>query len=125
MGKDEDRVTAFERRFTEAVIQDLLDRAGYGGRHGGRSASGTPAPKARAKGVEVVEGPLSWQEALRRFQEHFLEQTLMECDWNIVEVARRLKVARSHVYGLIRAHGLQREPMPPQRGRSSASGAGS
>ena len=38
----------------------------------------------------------------------FLE-TLQETGWNIVEAARRLDLARSHVYNLIRAFGLERK----------------
>jgi Nif-specific regulatory protein len=55
------------------------------------------------------EGPLSLQEATRRFQERLLREALEETGWNIVETARRLDVARSHVYNLIRAFGLERK----------------
>ncbi|MFN8545974.1 MAG: sigma-54-dependent Fis family transcriptional regulator [Candidatus Binatia bacterium] len=51
---------------------------------------------------------LTFQEATRRFQARLLRQTLEEHGWNVVEAARRLDVARSHVYSLIRAFGLER-----------------
>jgi len=50
----------------------------------------------------------SLQEATRRFQRRHVTAVLHECDWNGSEAARRLDVARSHVYNLIRLHGLER-----------------
>jgi Nif-specific regulatory protein len=50
------------------------------------------------------------QEATRRFQADLLRKTLDETDWNVSEAARRLDVARSYVYKLIRAFGLARAP---------------
>ena len=38
----------------------------------------------------------------------FLGNALEESGWNVMEVARRLDLARSHVYTLIRAFGLTR-----------------
>ena len=52
---------------------------------------------------------LTFQEATRRFQARLLREALEETGWNIVETARRLDLARSHVYNLIRAFGLGRE----------------
>jgi Nif-specific regulatory protein len=51
----------------------------------------------------------TFQEATRRFQAHLLRDTLADCGWSIVDTARRLDLARSHVYNLIRAFGLERE----------------
>jgi transcriptional regulator of acetoin/glycerol metabolism len=34
---------------------------------------------------------------------------LAETGWNVVETSRRLDLARSHVYNLIRAFGLERQ----------------
>jgi Nif-specific regulatory protein len=50
----------------------------------------------------------TFQEATRHFQEDLLRQALEETQWNIVETARRLDLARSHVYNLIKAFGLER-----------------
>ncbi|MBI3767898.1 MAG: sigma-54-dependent Fis family transcriptional regulator [Deltaproteobacteria bacterium] len=51
---------------------------------------------------------LTFQEATRRFQARLLRQALEDAGWNVTEVARRLDLARSHVYKLIRAFGLER-----------------
>jgi Nif-specific regulatory protein len=50
----------------------------------------------------------TFQEATRRFQGELLRQALEANGWNIVDTARRLDVARSHVYKLINAFGLER-----------------
>jgi Nif-specific regulatory protein len=53
--------------------------------------------------------PPTYQEATRRFQCDLLRRTLEDTGWNIAETARRLDLARSHVYNLISAFGLERE----------------
>ncbi len=62
-----------------------------------RTGSGGGAPAAA-----------SFQEQTRRFQAALLLETLEAADWNVADAAERLDVARSHVYKLIRAFGLQR-----------------
>jgi Nif-specific regulatory protein len=57
---------------------------------------------------ETVETAVTFQEQTRRFQAELLRDTLEEVDWNIAEAARRLDLARSHVYTLIRAFGIER-----------------
>ncbi len=52
---------------------------------------------------------VTFQEATRRFQARLVRETLEQHGWNVVEAARRLDLARSHVYNLIRAFGLERE----------------
>jgi transcriptional regulator with GAF, ATPase, and Fis domain len=59
-------------------------------------------------GVAAEEGAVTFQEATRRFQAEFLRDALEAHDWNVVETARDLDVARSHLYTLIRAFGLER-----------------
>lgn len=49
---------------------------------------------------------LTFQEATRRFQSELLRTTLAETDYSVNEAARRLDLARSHVYNLIKAFGL-------------------
>ncbi|WP_395692155.1 type II secretion system F family protein [Piscinibacter sp.] len=49
--------------------------------------------------AEGVETPI---------QREFLRRELEKGDWNVKEVARRLELARSHVYNLIRTYGLSR-----------------
>jgi Nif-specific regulatory protein len=64
-----------------------------------------PGGPARAPEAE----PPSFQEATRRFQRELLQRTLEATSWNVTETARQLDLARSHVYNLIRAFGLERE----------------
>jgi Nif-specific regulatory protein len=59
--------------------------------------------------AQPAEAP-TFQEATRRFQEQLLRDALERAEWNVVEAARRLDLARSHVYNLIRAFGLERHP---------------
>ena len=65
-------------------------------------------------GSEVAAPPAdpgarpTFQEATRRFQAQLIRETLEETGWNIVEASRRLEVARSHLYALIRAFGIER-----------------
>lgn len=62
---------------------------------------------------EASEAPhyeaTSLQESTRYFQKELLRKTLVETDWNVSETARRLDVARSYIYKLIRAFGLARK----------------
>jgi DNA-binding NtrC family response regulator len=51
---------------------------------------------------------LSFQEATRQFQARLLQDRLNETGWNVVETARSLDLARSHIYNKIRAFGLER-----------------
>jgi transcriptional regulator with GAF, ATPase, and Fis domain len=48
------------------------------------------------------------QEATRRFQAEHLRKALEANGWNVIETARRLDLARSQVYKLIHAYGLER-----------------
>jgi Nif-specific regulatory protein len=67
-------------------------------------------PGRAAAQEEVLEtNSLTFQEQTRRFQIQVLRETLEETGWNIAEAARRLDLARSHVYTLIRAFGLARK----------------
>ncbi|MDP3275925.1 MAG: sigma-54-dependent Fis family transcriptional regulator [Deltaproteobacteria bacterium] len=53
---------------------------------------------------------LAWEPALRDFQRQYLERALTATAWNVTETARRTGLARSHLYELIRSHGLSRKP---------------
>src|SRR5439155_3197542 len=66
-----------------------------------------------------ADAPVTFQEATRRFQERLLQDALEAEGWNVVDTARRLDLARSHVYNLIRAFGLERG----RRGGAAPSGA--
>jgi Nif-specific regulatory protein len=54
------------------------------------------------------DAELSFQQQTHRFQGELLKRTLEATGWNIVETAQRLDLARSHIYNLIKSHGLQR-----------------
>jgi len=55
------------------------------------------------------EAPTTFQAATRAFQRQFLLETLESADWNVTEAARRLDIARSHVYNLIHTFELSRD----------------
>ena len=81
-------------------------------RAAGRRASRVEArhifPDAQAVGEER-QAATTFQEATRDFQRELVKQTLEDVDWNVSEAARRLDLARSHVYTLVKAFGLKRE----------------
>ena len=58
--------------------------------------------------VEASSEDLTFQEATRRFQAGLVRDALEEANWNVADVAERLDLARSHVYNLIKAFGLER-----------------
>lgn len=62
--------------------------------------------RAAAPGDDA--GPVTYEDAVRRFQGRFLREALESNGWNVSETARRIGVARSHLNDLIRAHGLSR-----------------
>ena len=64
-------------------------------------------PKTAAHGDKPTDE--TFQAATRRFQADLLRRTLVNNDWNVTECARQLDLARSHVYNLIRAFGLERQ----------------
>lgn len=75
--------------------------------------SSAPAPGRASADAAVVQSAdggtrATFQEATRRFQAQLIRETLEETGWNIVEASRRLEVARSHLYALIRAFGIER-----------------
>jgi Nif-specific regulatory protein len=59
--------------------------------------------------VPSAGAALTFQEATRRFQATLVHEVLVQTHWNVNEAAKRLDLARSHVYNLIRAFGLARE----------------
>lgn len=61
------------------------------------------------RGGAREEEQRTFQEATRAFQAELLRGSLVETDWNISECARRLDLARSHVYSLIQAFGITRD----------------
>ncbi|MBI4817588.1 MAG: sigma-54-dependent Fis family transcriptional regulator [Deltaproteobacteria bacterium] len=59
-------------------------------------------------GRPTLEPPLTFHEATRVFQRDLLAKALDESNWSVPDVARRLDLAKSHTYTLIRIHGLSR-----------------
>jgi len=84
---------------------DWIDRADDGGTSKTRAARLAREESVPPYGTERV---LTFQEATRRFQASLLTEVLADCGWNVTEAARRLRLARSHVYNLIRVFGLTR-----------------
>jgi Nif-specific regulatory protein len=52
----------------------------------------------------------TFQEETRRFQRDLLARVLKTADWNVAAAAQRLDLTRGHVYTLIKAFGLTRDP---------------
>jgi Nif-specific regulatory protein len=92
------------RQLAHAVEAAAIRAAGEGARQV-EQAHLFPGAATAASGEAP---PVTFQEATRRFQSQFLAETLEDAGWNVMEVARRLDLARSHVYNLIRAFGLER-----------------
>ncbi|NPC45933.1 sigma-54-dependent Fis family transcriptional regulator [Corallococcus sp. AB004] len=67
-------------------------------------------PRHLAEGLpSQQEGPLSFHEATRRFQEKLLRRGLKTFGGNVSEVARQFDLTRAHVYNLMHSFGLKRE----------------
>lgn len=97
----------------------------------------TPPSPMASSWAEVEhgrKGAPTFQQATSQFQRRFVEKTLLETGWNVSEAARRLGLARSHVYNLIRTFGLKRatrgadggigrldDPSQPRRAAGSGS----
>lgn len=60
-------------------------------------------------GEPEIDGVRTFQEATREFQRELLRTTLEETRWNVTETARRLDLARSHVYNLIKSLDIERD----------------
>jgi DNA-binding NtrC family response regulator len=91
------------RQLENAVEAAVIRAAGEDAHHVGTShLFPDHAPAA------LEESGLSLQQATRRFQRDLLRRTISEADGNIAETARRLGIARTHVYNLIKSLGLQR-----------------
>lgn len=63
---------------------------------------------ADTTGMVAAAQVLTFQEGTRRFQAAMLRDALEASDWNVLDVAQRLNLARSHVYNLIKAFALTR-----------------
>ena len=65
-------------------------------------------PRGSVTAEEICARPPSFREATRQFQRELLTRELDDADWNVSAVARRLQLARSHLYNLIKVFELRR-----------------
>jgi Nif-specific regulatory protein len=65
-------------------------------------------PDAAGAGEERAS-PRTFQDATRQYQAKLVRDALEDSGWNVVDAARRLDIARSHLYNLINAFGLERK----------------
>ncbi len=79
------------------------------GRNTGSVDVGDLFPNAEAAATESEAGLQTWQDATRAFQRTYLAEVLDALDWNVSEAARKLELARSTLYELIRVHELKRQ----------------
>jgi Nif-specific regulatory protein len=56
---------------------------------------------------EPTGEPLTLHASTRRFQKQLILKTLEETKWNVSEAATRLDVVRSHMYNLMKEHGIE------------------
>ncbi|MBI1816308.1 MAG: sigma-54-dependent Fis family transcriptional regulator [Deltaproteobacteria bacterium] len=66
-------------------------------------------PPTAAQSADTPDA-LTLQEATRQFQARFIRDTLEDAAWSVVEAARRMDIARSHLYRLMNAFGIERSP---------------
>lgn len=76
--------------------------------HGEGAAAVAPSHVFPGTAPEVPPASATFQDATRRFQIDLVRASLEATDWNVAETARRLDIARSHVYTLIQQGRLQR-----------------
>ena len=92
------------RQLAHAVEAATIRAAGEGARQVEQSHLFPDSSRS-----DIGAPSITFQEATRRFQARLLGEALEDAGWNVMEVARRLDLARSHVYNLIRAFGLTRD----------------
>jgi Nif-specific regulatory protein len=94
------------RQLAHAVEAAVIRAGGSGARSIERTHlfPGAPAAPTAEPSPDVT-----FQEATRLFQEQLLRRHLDETNWNVTQTAERLDLARSHVYNLIKAFGLEKK----------------
>ena len=93
------------RQLENAIEAACIRAAGEGAPEVGRRHVFPGAPGADEAGDAAGR---TFQEETRRFQRELLTRTLEETGWNVAAAARRLDLARSHLYNLIKAFDLAR-----------------
>ena len=94
-------------RQLEHAIEAACIRAAGAGATADRRAPRLPGGRRRRR-ARMDGSAQTFQEATRRFQRELLARTLEETGWNVAATARRLDLARSHLYNLIKAFDLAR-----------------
>jgi Nif-specific regulatory protein len=94
------------RQLENAIEAACIRAAGEGAAQVGRRHVFPEAAAAEAPAGGAPTG--TFQEETRRFQRELLARTLEETGWNAAAAARRLDLARSHLYNLIKAFDLAR-----------------
>jgi Nif-specific regulatory protein len=61
------------------------------------------------EGEAQKKGKMTFQVATREYQGKYVQEVLDATGWNLVEAAEWLDISRSHLYNLIKAHGLGRK----------------
>ena len=92
------------RQLEHAIEAGAIRAAGLGGSRVESLHLFPNDPKSEAE----EQASTTFQEATRCFQAELLRKALEDSEWNVSETARRLDLARSHVYKLISAFGLER-----------------
>jgi Nif-specific regulatory protein len=64
-------------------------------------------------GVSSTDAPAdhvpTYEEAVHRFKAQLVRETLEQTGWNVADTAKRLDLARSHLYNLIGTYGIERD----------------
>lgn len=96
--------------------------AGHG-THGNESGSDRmsrrvlmPGPRMlfhAAAGERQSSGYLSYHDAMKEYQYYFVTEALTRNGWNVALTARQIKIQRSHLYKIMKAHKLVRPKKRP------------
>ena len=108
-----DAVRALEAAEWPGNVRDLMNAVTRGVLRA--EAEGTAQVERRHVFPDVSQADPSpdhvptYEEAVHRFKAQLLRDTLEQTGWNVAETAKRLDLARSHLYNLIGAYGIVRE----------------
>ncbi len=94
----------------ERVVREGVVRAASGGAKQVEEQHLFPPNESTRSSGGPDRGWETFQQATRRFQAELLAETLAETGWNVSEAARWLDITRAHMYNLIKAFHLSREP---------------
>ena len=103
------------RQLENAIEAACIRAAGEGAAEVGERHVFPGAAESTGAGDSLGAGAQTFQEATRAFQRELLARTLEETGWNVAAAARRLDLARSHLYNLVKAFDLARGDERPRR----------